>query len=141
MRSTLLVLALLLVAACDSVGDASVGPTGEVVVALGYDLSPQLQIQTVDFYNCLGYRIETEAESGDGEIDVALGDVLPPAGDVCLTAEGPAEATIALPRDIGGAPYRVLLSRDGERDEYEVRLGFSGYDIRAVRTSFSSLAE
>ncbi|PAP77865.1 hypothetical protein [Rubrivirga marina] len=130
-----------LLVACDTVGPEPVGPPGNVVVDLGYEDGPFLRVRTVDLYGCLGYRIEADADRGDGELEIALGDVLPPAGDVCATAEGPAEVAIDLPRDIGGAAYRVFLSQGQQTDEYEIRLGFAGLGIREVRTSFSSLAE
>lgn len=78
-----------------------------------------LVLSTKGHFGCLGYRIRHTIDRTEDDVIVRALDIDLPGG-ICLTALGPASATIELPFEPG--TYRLVLINGDFRDEYAVRI-------------------
>ena len=127
-------LTLLLTVGCDAADDGLLPVEGDLVVTLPptYDVAPagppsSVVVQTTGMYPCLGYELVLEATAGSGRADIEVDGARAPAG-ICLTALGPASATVSLPADVRGG-YLIRLSGPNGR--------FSAYELTEVEGQFA----
>ena len=132
MRSVLVALATLALAACDSGPDLDAA--GDLVLTAVGD---GFFLETEEAYGCANIPlvVEAEAASGDLVIEVlGVGEV-----EVCLRAFGPATVTVPAPDEPGQA-YDVVLRKDGRTDTYAYACGIAGCDLTPVgEPAFSRL--
>ncbi len=119
MTRCLLLLAVLLVAGCDSATDDGLLPIeGALVATLPpiYDDFPieeqvppsMVVVSTTGEYNCANYQLVAEIEYDERELEIDVrGAFL--RDDVCFTAFGPASASVGLPAGVGDG-YLVTVS-------------------------------
>ena len=126
MRALLLVLAVL-VTGCDSSGDDLLPVEGGLVAELPprFDdlpappetTPPPVTVRTTGEYPCFNYELVVKTQRTSQGLTVAAeGARLP--GEICLTAFGPAAATVDLP-DSAGDGFEIVVTGPGlPRDAY-----------------------
>ncbi|HZI74639.1 MAG TPA: hypothetical protein VFD73_11605, partial [Gemmatimonadales bacterium] len=73
-----------------------------------------LAVSTVEEFGCLGYRVSHDLMLVRDTLRLQLHGVLPPQGDLCLTAVGP--ATLSRELDLANGKYLLLVSYRKARD-------------------------
>lgn len=96
-----------------------------------------LQLTSDEIFPCFNYRIDAVPVAVGGRVDVYVDGV--DLGDVCLTALGPASATLPLAAEEGTTTLRIVNGR--VIDEAEVTVTEDAVRIRPVRADASVPAD
>ena len=132
MRSVLVALATLALAACDSRADPE--PVGDLVLSVVPD---GFLLETEEEYECDNYPLDVRVNESTGDLVVdvlGVGEI-----DLCLTATGPASVIVPGPEEPGQA-YDVVLRKGGRTDTFAFSCGIDGCALMPVgEPSFSRL--
>lgn len=96
-----------------------------------------IAVQTELHFSCVGYELPTTVRVSGSVIDVRVGEVKPPAGDVCATALAPAHGTASLGALAAGS-YRLRLMQRGAVDAYVITVKSDSTELTPNQGKFST---